>query len=143
MKSFRPERVGHLIREVVSEAIANRLNDPRIEPLSSVTRVEVTADLEHAKVWVSVMGTEAAQRRTLSGLKSATGFIQGLVARELQIRTCPRLTFMLDESIKKGEATLRLIEQTMAEYRPADADGSAAVGEPDGLEREQEPGDEG
>ena len=56
MKSFRPERVGHLIREVVSEAISNRLNDPRVEPLSSVTRVEVTADMEHAKVWVSVMG---------------------------------------------------------------------------------------
>jgi ribosome-binding factor A len=121
MKSFRPERVGHLIREVVSEAITNRLNDPRIEPLSSVTRVEVTADLEHAKVWVSVMGSDAVQRRTLSGLKSATGFIQGLVARALQIRTCPRLSFRLDESIKKGEAVLRIIEQTMAEYQPRDA----------------------
>ena len=136
MKSFRPERVGHLIREVVSEAITNRLNDPRIEPLSSVTRVEVTADLEHAKVWVSVMGSDAVQRRTLSGLKSATGFIQGLVARALQIRTCPRLSFRLDESIKKGEAVLRIIEQTMAEYQPPEAGREAA--EDDGSQEEVE-----
>ncbi|MBI4581543.1 MAG: ribosome-binding factor A, partial [Planctomycetes bacterium] len=59
MKSFRRERVGHVIRSVVSGAIASHLNDPRIERLSSVTRVDVTADLEHAKVWVSVMGSEA------------------------------------------------------------------------------------
>ncbi|MCL2330138.1 MAG: 30S ribosome-binding factor RbfA [Phycisphaerae bacterium] len=126
MKSFRPERVGHLIREVVSDAISNRLNDPRIGSMASVTRVEVTADLEHAKVWVSIMGSEADQRRTLAGLKSATGFIQGLVAREVQIRSCPRLSFKLDESIKKGEAVLRIIEETMAEYAPKDAAGAGA-----------------
>jgi len=118
MKSYRPERVGNVIRAVVSDAIANRLNDPRIEPLSSVTRVEVTADLEYAKVWVSVMGSEGAQRKTLAGLRSAAGYMQKLVAGELNIRTCPRLSFHLDESIKRGEQTLRLIEQVMAETRP-------------------------
>jgi len=107
-----------VIRAVVSDAIANRLNDPRIEPLSSVTRVEVTADLEYAKVWVSVMGSEGAQRKTLAGLRSAAGYMQKLVAGELNIRTCPRLSFHLDESIKRGEQTLRLIEQVMAETRP-------------------------
>lgn len=120
MKSFRPERVGNVIRNVVSEAITARLSDPRIEPLSSVTRVEVTSDLENAKVWVSVMGTAAAQRRTIAGLRSAAGYIQKMVAGELQIRIVPRLTFHLDESIKKGEQTLRLIEQVMAESRPGD-----------------------
>ncbi len=120
MKSFRSERVGNVIRNVVSEAITARLNDPRIEPLSSVTRVEVTSDLENAKVWVSVMGTDAAQRRTIAGLRSAAGYIQKMVAGELQTRTVPRLTFHLDESIKKGEQTLRLIEQVMAESRPGD-----------------------
>lgn len=107
-----------MIRAVVSDAITNRLSDPRIEPLSSVTRVEVTHDLEFAKVWVSVMGTEATQRRTIAGLRSAVGFIQKRLAGELQIRVVPRLSFHLDESIKKGEATLRLIEQVMAESRP-------------------------
>lgn len=136
MKSFRPERVGHLIREVVSEAISSRLNDPRIEPLSSVTRVEVTADMEYAKVWVSVMGSEAVQRRTLAGLKSATGFIQSLVAHELQMRICPRLSFRLDESIKKGEEVLRLIEQTMAESRQQNPQGLSTEGKPDSTESE-------
>jgi ribosome-binding factor A len=120
MKSYRPERVGNVIRTVVSEAITNRLNDPRIEPLSSVTRVEVTPDLEYAKVWVSVMGTEAAQRKTIAGLRSAAGYMQKMVAGELSIRTVPRLSFHLDQSIKKGEETLRLIEQVMAEIRPGD-----------------------
>lgn len=109
-----------MIRSVVSDAITNRLNDPRIEPLSSVTRVEVTPDLEFAKVWVSVMGPEATQRRTIAGLRSAGGYIQKMLAGELQIRVVPRLSFHLDESIKKGDETLRLIEQVMAESRPDD-----------------------
>lgn len=63
MKSYRPERVANVIREVVSDAISTRLNDPRIEPMSSVTRVEVSPDLEHAKVWVSVLGEASVGRR--------------------------------------------------------------------------------
>lgn len=115
MKSFRPERVAHVIRAVVSEAITNRLSDPRIVPLSSVTRVEVTADLEHAKVWISVMGPEPSQRRTIAGLRSARGFVQKLVAQELAIRTCPQISFVLDRSIKKAAETMALIDQAMAE----------------------------
>lgn len=128
-----------MIRNVVSEAITSRLNDPRIEPLSSVTRVDVSPDLEHAKVWVSVMGTPAAQRRTIAGLKSAAGYIQKMVAGELRIRTCPRLSFHLDESIKKGEQTLRIIEQVMAESRPGGppAEGDEqAEGSPDQASRD-------
>ncbi|MBI4580517.1 MAG: ribosome-binding factor A, partial [Planctomycetes bacterium] len=91
-------------------------------------------------VWVSVMGSEAVQRRTLAGLRSATGVVQGLIARELRIRTCPRLTFHLDASIKKGEETLRLIEQVMAEDRrdsppPPQDEGSAEEG-PTGTDDE-------
>lgn len=107
-----------MIRAVVSDAISNRLSDPRVEPMSSITRVEVTPDLEFAKVWVSVMGEDAAQRRTIAGLRSAAGYIQKLVAEELQIRVVPRLSFHLDLSIKKGDETIRLIEQVMAESRP-------------------------
>jgi ribosome-binding factor A len=141
MKSFRPERVAHVVRSVVSEAITSRLNDPRIEPLSSVTRVEVTADLEYAKVWVSVMGSEAVGRRTIAGLRSATGFVQGLVAKELAIRVCPRLSFHLDESIKKGEQTLRLIEQVMAESRPATPSPDEDEDQPQGQEPAAAEGD--
>jgi ribosome-binding factor A len=115
MKSHRPERVAHVIRQVVSDAIANRLSDPRIAPFSSVTRVEMSPDLEHARVYVSVMGEPAAQRTTLAGLRSAAGAVQRMLARELTLRHCPRLTFELDESIKKGAETIRLINEAMAE----------------------------
>lgn len=117
MKSFRPERVAHVVRSVVSEAITSRLNDPRIEPMSSVTRVEVSPDLEHAKVFISVLGEAKVQRRTLAGLQSARGFVQRLVAQELATRVCPHVSFQLDESIKKGFETLQLIDQVMAENR--------------------------
>lgn len=117
MKSYRPERVANVIRSVVSEAIATRLNDPRIEPLSSVTRVEVSGDLEHAKVWVSVIGDAAAGRRTIAGLKAAGGFVQRLVAAELSLRSVPRLAFHLDESLKKAAETIRIIDDNMAEIR--------------------------
>lgn len=132
MKAFRSERVANVVRAVISDAIANRLNDPRIEPLSSVTRVEVTADLEHAKVWISVMGDQTVQRRTLAGLRSARGHVQNLVARELPIRQCPRIAFQLDESIKRGIETIRLIEETMAESRDrSSADQEGQPGETD------------
>lgn len=121
MKSFRPERVAQVIREVVSEAIASKLNDPRIEPLSSVTRVEVSGDLEHAKVWVSVMGAAAAGRRTLAGLQAAAGYVQRLVAAELSLRVTPHLSFHLDESLKKAAETIRLIDESMAEIRRREA----------------------
>jgi|GEM_PF-369508 len=122
MKSFRPERVASVVRAVVSDAITNRLNDPRIAPMSSVTRVQVSGDLEHVKVFVSVMGDPSAQRRTIAGLQSAQGHVQRLVARKLPLRTCPRLSFHLDESIKKGQETIRLIEETLAHDGMAQTD---------------------
>ena len=117
MKSYRPQRVSNVVREVVSEAIANKLNDPRIAPFSSVTRVEVSRDLEYARVYVSVMGPPEVQRRTMKGLESALGVVQRLVAGELRIRQCPRLSFHLDESIKRAAETIKIINETMAEYQ--------------------------
>jgi ribosome-binding factor A len=141
MKSFRPQRVANVIREVVSEAIAGKLSDPRIGSLVSVTRVEVTADLEHAKVFFSVMGPPAAERRTMQGLQSAVGVVQRMVARELSIRQCPKLSFHLDETIKRTAETLRIINETMAEYeeRPVPESESAqsqapAPGEDEGAD---------
>ncbi len=136
MKSHRPERVAHVIREVVSEAIAHKLSDPRIAPLSSVTRVEMSADLEYAKVWVSVLGDVPAQRRTMAGLKSAAPLVQRMVARELPLRHCPRLSFMLDESIKKGAETLRLIREAMAEIEPPKPEEPEADQESPGADHE-------
>lgn len=117
MKGYRPERVATIVRSVVSDAIATKLSDPRISPMSSVTRVEVSADLEYAKVWISVLGDESGQRRTLAGLCSATGYVQRLVGAELSIRHCPRLSFHLDTSLKKAAETIRLIDEVMSNTR--------------------------
>jgi len=110
-----------VIREVVSTAIGSKLNDPRIEPMSSVTRVEMSPDLEHAKVWVSVLGDPAAGRRTIAGLKAAAGYVQRMVGAALSLRTTPHLTFHLDESLKKAAETIRIIDASMAEIRQRDA----------------------
>lgn len=115
MKSHRPERVANLIRQIVSDAIATKLSDPRIAPFASVTRVDMSPDLEYAHVYVSVMGELTVQRRTIAGLKSAAGTIQRMLAGELTMRHCPKLTFVLDDSIKKGAETIRLINEAMEE----------------------------
>jgi ribosome-binding factor A len=133
MKSHRPERVANVIRQVVSDAIANKLSDPRIEPLSSVTRVEVSGDLEYAKVFVSVMGEAGNGRRTMAGLNSAIGTVQRMVARQLSIRHCPKLSFHLDESIKRAAETIRLIDESIAETEaeyPNEGTGSDAPPSP-------------
>jgi ribosome-binding factor A len=120
MKSHRPERIANVVREVVSEAIATKLSDPRIAPFASVTRVEMSADLEYARVWISVMGEEKVQRRTIAGLQSAAGLVQRMLAKDLTLRHCPRLSFHLDESIKRAAETMRLIDAAMAELKPAE-----------------------
>jgi ribosome-binding factor A len=117
MKGHRPERVAAVVRSVVSDAIANKLSDPRIAPLASVTRVEVSSDLEYAKVWISVLGDESVQRRTLAGLCSAAGYVQRLVGEQLSIRHCPKVSFHLDVSLKKAAETIRLIEEVASEAR--------------------------
>lgn len=117
MRGHRPERIATIVRAVVSDAIATKLSDPRIAPLASVTRVEVSGDLEYAKVWISVLGEESIQRRTLAGLCSAAGYVQRLVGSELSIRHCPKLSFHLDTSLKKAAETIRLINEAAAEAR--------------------------
>lgn len=133
MKSHRPERVGNVVRQVVSEAIASRLSDPRIEPLTSVTRVEVTPDLEHAKVHVSVIGDERAGKLTLAGLNSAAGHIRRMLGGELNLRRTPSLTFHLDVSLKRAAETIRLIDEAMAELRDTTGDSDSAGDEGCGV----------
>ena len=103
-----------MIRDVVSDAIANHLSDPRISPFASVTWVNVAGDLQNASVHISVMGEPADERKTLAGLQNAAGRIQSLLARRLKVRQCPRLTFVPDPSIKKSIETCQLIDEAMA-----------------------------
>jgi ribosome-binding factor A len=120
MKTHRLERVAEAIREVASQTILFELRDPRVKNVT-VTRAEVSGDLQHAKVYVSVMGTPKEQQKTLHGLKHAAGFIQSKLAARLQTRFTPQVQFVLDQGVKKSIEITRLINEALAESAPADA----------------------
>jgi len=86
----------------------------------TVTRAEVSADLQHAKVYVSVMGSEKDQKLTMHGLASAAGFIQTKVAERLTTRYVPHITFVVDEGVKKSIAIAQILAAEKAKTAPAD-----------------------
>lgn len=109
------EKVASTVRLVIADAILHKLSDPRISPFSSVTRVEVTGDLMHARVFVSVMGDDTVQRKTMQGLRHATGHVQTLLAKRMKVRQCPHIVFLLDETMKIASQTIRTVNDAMAE----------------------------
>lgn len=122
--SYRKERVSHFVRDVVSDAITNRISDPRVSRLTSVTRVEVTPDMKIADVYVSVMGEEKVGLTTMKGLASARGMIQTRLAKQINMRQCPTIRFHLDPGIKKALDTFRQMSNFANDSveRPADRD---------------------
>jgi ribosome-binding factor A len=116
MKAHRLERVAEVIREVASETILFELRDPRIRTgMVTVTRAEVSGDLQHAKVYVSVMGTQQEQELTLHGLRSSAGFIQSKLASRLKTRFTPLVQFVLDQGVKKSIEITRLINEALSQ----------------------------
>src|SRR3954470_17902724 len=101
MKTHRLARVSEVIREVASETILFQLRDPRVKGVT-VTRAEVSGDLQHAKGFVSVMGSPQDQRLCMYGLRHAAGFVQSRLAGRLQTRFTPVIQFVLDEGVKKS-----------------------------------------
>jgi ribosome-binding factor A len=95
----RPKQVGEQIRQVLADALLREVRDPRLG-LMTVTRVEVTPDLGHARISVLVHGSEEERERALEGLNSASGFLRGKVARALATRTTPELEFRLDRGLE-------------------------------------------
>ena len=116
MTTRRQERMSRLVKEAASNAISHHLNDPRIEGLVSVTRVEVAADLRVADVYLSIFGKDAgAENRTFTAIEHARGRIQALVADRVQSKFCPILRLFKDEKFKKTLEMMKLIEQVAAE----------------------------
>src|ERR1041385_2566884 len=101
MKMHRLARVSEVIREVASETILFELSDPRVRGVT-VTRAEVSGDLQHGKVFVSIMGSDQEQQLCMHGLRHATGFVQAKLASRLKTRFTPALRFVLDEGVKKS-----------------------------------------
>lgn len=122
MPTRRQEKVARIVKEVVSYAIANHLNDPRIEGFVSVTRVEMAADLRSADVHVSIFGKdEGAANKTFAAITHARSRIQSLLAGRLQSKFCPVLRFHRDEKFKKTLETMRLIDQAVSELKEKDS----------------------
>ncbi len=119
MKQHRLARVSEVIREVAAETILFELQDPRIKNVT-VTRAEVSADLQHAKVFVSVMGTQKEQDLCLHGLQHSAGFVQSRLAARLKTRFTPAVHFVVDEGVKKSIEVTKLINEALAQSRPAD-----------------------
>ena len=105
----RMRRVNEAVREVVSARIAEGLRDPRIG-FVTVTAVETSPDLRHARVYVSVLGSEEERAATLEGLESAHGVLQQAVAGELRMKRTPTLQFVFDESIDRGMRITELLD---------------------------------
>src|SRR5210317_1568333 len=110
MSSRRVLRAAQAIREVVSTAILTELRDPRIRDVT-VTYVEVSPDMRHAKVHVSVMGDEAKQHLSLRGLEHASGFLQQKVAKRIDTRYTPKLRFVLDKGVKHSLEVTRILDE--------------------------------
>ncbi len=108
MKTHRLARVSEVIREVAAETILFQIRDPRVKH-TTVTRVETAGDLQHAKVYVSIMGSEAQQAKGVVALQNAAGFIQSKLAKRLATRFLPTLSFHLDEGIKKSIEVARIL----------------------------------
>jgi ribosome-binding factor A len=132
MKTHRLARVAEAVREVASETILFELRDPRVK-LVTVTRAEVSGDLQHAKVYVSIMGTPSEQNLTLHGLRHAAGFIQSKLAKRLQTRYTPTLQFVLDQGVKNSIEMTRLINEALGKT-PGAAEAAEDESEPDESE---------
>ena len=113
--SIKNTRVNGEVQKVLSEIIRGEIKDPRISPFTSVVAVEVAPDLKHCKAWISVLGDEEAREATYQGLKSAEGFIKSRLAKTINLRNTPNITFVMDQSIEYGVNMSKKIEDVITE----------------------------
>jgi ribosome-binding factor A len=118
MRSSRMRRVDEAMRAVLSDAIAKQIKDPRVG-FVTVTGVQTSPDLRHARVYVSVLGDEATRSASLDGLRSAHGFLQRRLAAELTLKHTPALTFQYDDSVDRGMRISQLLDETADEQENA------------------------
>jgi ribosome-binding factor A len=130
MTSRRTQKAAEAVREVVSMAILADLKDPRIQDVT-VTYVEVSPDMRQAKVHVSIMGDDAKQRLGLHGLQSAAGYLQGKVAKRIDTRYTPRLTFVLDMGVKRSIEVAQILQSVLPAPNPASEESPADESEDD------------
>ncbi|MCI9149613.1 MAG: 30S ribosome-binding factor RbfA [Lachnospiraceae bacterium] len=122
--SIKNTRVNGEVMRELSNIIRGEVKDPRMAPMTSVTAVEVAPDLKSCKAYISVLGDEQSQKDTLAALKSAEGFIRSRLARNINLRNTPQITFILDQSIAYGVSMSKLIDDVTGKEQ---ADGEEIV----------------
>ncbi|MBR3810723.1 MAG: 30S ribosome-binding factor RbfA [Agathobacter sp.] len=118
--SIKNIRVNEEVMRELSNIIRGEIKDPRIHPMTSVVAVEVAPDLKTAKAYISVLGNEKAQADTIAGLRSAEGFIRRALAKSINLRNTPQITFVLDQSIEYGIAMSKKIDEVTKNDRGLD-----------------------
>lgn len=108
--SIKNTRINGEVQKALSEIIRSDLKDPRIHPMTSVVLVQVTPDLKFCKAYISVLADEEQAQETIRGLKSAEGFIRTQLAKKVNLRITPDVTFILDQSIEYGVRMSKLID---------------------------------
>ena len=112
--SIKNVRINSEVLKELSQIIAYEVKDPRINSFTSVMDVYVAPDLKTCKVYISVMGSDEDKENTMTGLNSAKGMIRSLLAKRMNMRNTPELTFILDESIEKGIEMMKFIDEVNA-----------------------------
>lgn len=121
----RVSRVAELIKREVSQMLLNGIKDDRVGTgMVSVTDVDVSGDLQHAKIFVSIYGTDEAKAETMAGLKSATGYVRSELGARVRLRRTPEVLFVEDLSIERGTKVLSLLNKLKDERPPADLSGN-------------------
>lgn len=114
--SRRISRVAALIQEEVSKMVLQDIKDDRVGAgMVSITDVDVSGDLQHAKIYVSIYGTDEARAETMAGLKSATGYVRRELGRRMRLRRTPEVVFIEDRGIERGDRMLALLNQLSEE----------------------------
>ncbi|MEB3209936.1 MAG: 30S ribosome-binding factor RbfA [Leptolyngbyaceae bacterium] len=121
--SRRVARVSELIKREVSQLLSTGIKDDRVGAgMVSVTNVNVSGDLQHAKIYVSIYGTEEARAQTMQGLKSATGYVRRELGHRVRLRRTPEVSFIEDRGIEEGSRVISLIDQLSRERKHTDVD---------------------
>jgi len=115
MTSRRVARLNDAFREEISDLLRRQVKDPRLTGFITITRVETSADLSHARVYVSVMGNEEDRNEAMRGLEAASSFLRREIGHRLALRRAPELRFHRDDSIEQGARVLDLLDEVVGQ----------------------------
>lgn len=120
--SIKNTRINSEVLRELANIIRGEIKDPRINPMTSVVSVEVAPDLKTCKAYISVLGDEESQQKTLEGLRSAVGYIRRTLAKNLNLRNTPEIRFVMDQSIEYGVRMSKLIDDNHVEDSAEESD---------------------